>query len=144
MASLITDPNGCKRIGFADRGKSKTVRLGKVPTAVAQLYHDNIEHLIACRGAEHLVSNEVLVWAKKLDDVMYQRLVNAGLLPSRVPVTPNVVTLETFLDDVVASIQVKDSTRTHYGHAHRNLLEYFGAKRDIATIGAKEADAFHG
>src|SRR4051812_46919226 len=36
----------------------------------------------------------------------------------------------------------KPATRVFYGHTRRNLEEHFGKARDVASIGAAEADGF--
>jgi integrase len=144
MASLTTDPNGHKRIGIeTPDGKRCTIRLGKLPDNTAVDYRDNIEHLRANWNTPHLIAPKILDWANKLDATIYERIARTGLLPSREPVTAQVVTLKAFLADVFATAQVKPGTLVFYGHTRRCLLKYFGEDRDIAGIGAKDADAFH-
>ncbi|WP_425267272.1 tyrosine-type recombinase/integrase [Aeoliella straminimaris] len=63
------------------------------------------------------------------------------LIESRKP--RNVHTLETFLDDYIASrSDVKRSTATVYGHTRRCLLEFFGKDAKLASVTPGDADKF--
>jgi integrase len=144
MASICNDPGGRKRIVFeAPNGTRPAVRLGAVPTSVAKDFAGKVDHLIACHSAPHLVSDDVLRWAKSLPPKQYAKLVAADLLPPLESATTPTITLAGFLDEYFNALKVKPGTATAYGHTRRNLLAHFGADRNILAITHKDADAFH-
>jgi len=144
MASLTTDPNGHKRIGIdAPDGKRCTIRLGEMPQRTAEDYRDNIAHLLANWNTPHLIAVKVLEWANKLDDKIYRRIAKTGLLPARDGTGVKTMTLQGFLDEYFATLQVKEGTLIAYGQTKRCLQSYFGDTCDIAAISAKDVAHYH-
>ena len=80
MAS-IGEENGNRRILFYDpSGKRKTVRLGKVSKRIAETAKFHIEGLLAAKTAGHSPERETAQWLAGVDDIIYKRLVNVGLV----------------------------------------------------------------
>ncbi len=144
MASICNDPGGRKRIVFeAPNGSRRAVRLGNVPRSVAKDFAGKIAHLTACHNTPHLVSENVLLWAKGLPPKQYAKLAAAGLLPPLEDTKTPTITLAAFLAEYFDALKVKPATATAYGHTRRNLLAYFSADMNILSITNKDADAYH-
>ena len=78
-------------------------------------------------------------WLAERDDVTYARLAAVGLVKPR---TKAVHTVGDLTEKYFAGMDAKPATRTFYSHTRRNLEEYFGKERDLASIGPAEADEF--
>ena len=144
MASITNDPGGRKRITFTDpNGGRKTIRLGEMPDRLAETYRENIEHLVACSNAPHMISKDVLKWTTDIPQAIHKRFVKASLLPSREPVQATKWTMQELIKDVEAEIaHTKPFTRQFYARVFFLLAEHFGQDREIASISPREADAF--
>lgn len=151
MASIVTDPNGRKRISIqAPDGSRKTIRLGEVPDAIADDYLKMAKHLNACQAAPHMVDAEILKKAADMPVQLYDRFARAGLLAMREEAAAEAtdqVTLGSFLAELFKHMQVKPSTKTAYDHMKANLEQYFGKGRPLQKAGAdnftdKEVDQF--
>ncbi len=138
MASVISDPNGRKRIQFvADDGTRKTIRLGKATRRQAEGVKVRIEQLaLAATGITGVVDDETAKWLTGLGEFMYDRLVAVGLVADR-----TAVRLGAFVDNYIKERHdVKSGTATFYGHTRRNLLEYFGPEKALREITPGDAD----
>jgi len=138
MASIISDPNGRRRIQFAaGDGTRKTLRLGKATMRQAEAVKVKVEQLaLAASGVTGVVDPDTAQWLAGLDDVMYDRLAAVGLVAER-----GCAKLGAFLDSYIADrCDVKPATALVYGHTRRNLIDYFGAGKPLAEITPGEAD----
>jgi len=138
MASIISDPNGRKRIQFvAGDGTRKTLRLGKATMRQAEAVKVKVEQLaLAASGVTGVVDPDTAQWLAGLDDVMYDRLAAVGLVAER-----PCAKLGAFLDSYIADrCDVKPATALVYGHTRRNLIDYFGADKPLAEITPGDAD----
>ena len=112
MASVISDPNGRKRIQFKARdGSRRTIRLGKASMRQAESIKVRVEQLIlASTGATGVVDEDTIRWLAGLDDEVYGKLTGVGLVEQR-----QSVRLGAFLDDYIESRHdVKPGTSTVY------------------------------
>lgn len=138
MASVISDPNGRKRIQFKARdGSRRTIRLGKASMRQAESIKVRVEQLIlASTGATGVVDEDTIRWLAGLDDEVYGKLTGVGLVEQR-----QSVRLGAFLDDYIESRHdVKPGTATVYGHTRRNLIEFFGVHKPLGEITPGDAD----
>jgi len=138
MASVISDPNGRKRIQFVAGDRSrKTIRLGKVTMRQAEAVKVRIEQLVlAATGVTGVVDDETANWLTGLDERMYDRLAAAGLVTER-----SSVNLGAFLDAYIEERRdVKRGTATIYGHVKANLTDFFGDNKPLREITPGEAD----
>ncbi|WP_425267210.1 tyrosine-type recombinase/integrase [Aeoliella straminimaris] len=144
MASIAKDPGGKRRILFVDpldKSKRRTVRLGKMAQRTAEGVKIKVEHLIAAKASGHSIDADTASWVANIPDDLAEKLARVELIEPRKP--RNVHTLETFLDDYIASrSDVKGSTATIYRHVRRCLLEFFGNDAKLASITPGDADKF--
>ncbi len=138
MASVISDPNGRKRIQFvAGDGTRKTIRLGKATKRQAEGIKVKVEQLaLAASGVTNVVDDETAKWLTGLDEGMYDKFAAAGLVEAR-----TTVRLGAFVDGYIKERHdVKSGTATFYGHTRRNLVEYFGPEKPLREITPGDAD----
>jgi len=138
MASVISDPNGRKRIQFiaGDRSR-KTIRLGKATIRQAEGFKVRIEQLVlAATGASGVVDEDTVRWLAGLDETMYGRLAAARLVAER-----SSAQLGPFLAAYIAErCDVKPNTTTFYRHTRRTLVSFFGEDKLLRDITPGEAD----
>lgn len=137
MASISNDPNGRRRILFADAtGKRRSIRLGKISKRHADSVKVKLEDLIASTIHGHPPAQETLHWVEKLEAELYDKLASAGLVRSR-----SATSLEGFLEDYIESRKdVKESTRLVYIRVKKHLLGYFDAQTALRKITLGDAD----
>ncbi|MHC4664455.1 MAG: tyrosine-type recombinase/integrase [Planctomycetota bacterium] len=138
MASVISDPNGRKRIQFvAGDGSRKTIRLGKATMRQAEAVKVRVEQLVlAATGVTGVVDDETAKWLTGLDEVIYNKLAAVGLVAER-----DTVKLGAFIGGYVRERKdVKSGTATFYGHTKRNLIDYFGEGKSLREIMPGDAD----
>jgi integrase len=138
MASVISDPNGRKRLQFfgAD-GMRRTIRLGKATMRQAEAIKFRVEQLaLAATGATGVVDDDTIHWLAGLDDGTYGRLAAVGLVQPRTSST-----LGAFLDAYVTSRDdIKPGSKLVYGHTVRTLVEFFGADKPMRAITEGDAE----
>jgi integrase len=143
MATIGSDPNGCKRILFVSPdGKRKTVRLGKVTMKQATAFKVRLEALIG-QTITGVADDEISRWVAGLDAEMYSRLAAVGLVKPRAAAT--VVLLADFLDAYCEARRPpvqKPHTFKNLNATRRQLLEFFGRDRDLRSITPGDADAW--
>jgi integrase len=137
MASLVTRANGDFWVQVKVEGTRKTVRLGKIPRRAAEEVCRRIEVINACRLAGVSPDESTAGWLSKVDSDLASRLAACGLIEKR-----PVQSLREFLDYVFGQLSVKDSTLTSYENVRRNLLDFFGGNRMIASITPGDAEEF--
>jgi len=141
MASVISDPNGRKRIQFvAGNGRRKTLRLGKATAKQADAFKVRVEQLIlAATGATSAIDEDTARWLAALDDRIHGKLAAVGLVKPR---NRTAATLGTFLGEFFTRLSVKSGTVTAYGQTRRCLIEHFGEDRPLRDISPADADAW--
>ncbi len=146
MASISTDRKGNRRILFSLRNrKRKIIYLGGVPMKTARTYQAHVENLVAAVLHGHAPDPDTSDWVGNRDDVMYGKLAAVGLVPARESAeTENqAATLGKFLDHYIGGrTDIKPSTRCNLEQVRRNLVDYFGADRLLASITPGDADEF--
>lgn len=138
MASIVSDPNGFKRILFvAPDGKRKAVRLGKATMKQALSAKVKIEQLVSAACCGGGVDEETARWVAERDDTFHARLVRAGLVKPR---NRSGVTLKAFLDEFFGNVPVKPTTAVTYDQTKRCLIDHFGENKPLREIGPADAD----
>ena len=142
MASINRESNGRRTIQFVGSdGKRRSIRLGKVPQRMAEAVKVLVEHLTAAQFSGGALEPETARKVAELDDALHKRLAAVGLLKSREAAT--VVSVAGFLKDYVARrVDVKPATREVWRQVEKNLLDCFGANRDLRTIDEAAAEDF--
>ncbi len=138
MASVISDPNGRKRIQFiAGDGNRKTIRLGKATLRQAEAIKVRVEQLaLAATGATGVVDDDIVRWLAGLDDPTYGKLAAVGLVAQR-----ENTGLGEFIDRYIQDrTDVKPTTTTTYTQARRHLTTFFGAEKPLREITEADAD----
>ena len=146
MASISSDRNGNRRIFFSGPNrKRKIIYLGGVPMKAARTVKVHVENLVAAVMHGHAPDPDTSAWVGSRDDVLYGKLAAVGLVPARESAaTENqAATLGLFLDQYIGGrTDIKPSTRCNLEQVRRNLVDYFGADRLLASITPGDADEF--
>jgi len=142
MASVVSDPNGRKRVQFvAPDGSRKTVRLGKVDRRTAEGVCRHVEALLAARISGQPVPRETAVWLAGVGEGLLEKLRAVGLVETNRPKVPTLVELvETYRS---ARTDVKPGTAVNLGQAAKNLVAYFGPDRRIDQVTEADAEDYY-
>jgi excisionase family DNA binding protein len=142
MASISRQPNGRRiiQVVCAD-GKRRSIRLGKVTQHMAETVKLRVELLVAAKLTGHAIDDESARWLGRLEETMLEKLAAIGLIPPRE--SAPAITLANFLTEYAnRRVDVKPATREVWRQIERNLLDFFGADRDIRTIDEAAAEDF--
>ena len=143
MASVVSDPNGFHRVVFKGLdGKRRPLRLGKCSEKFANAVGDHVEAIInQALMPSRPLPRATAEWLADMSPKMEAKLVAVGLIHPRE--STKAITLGEFLDAYLKRrSDVKDGTKTFYGHTQRNLIDAFGADRLLNSINAGDADDF--
>ena len=138
MASIVSDPNGRKRIQFvAADGTRPAIRLGKASMKQAEAFKVKVEQLAsACITGS--MEDETARWLASLDDRMHGRLAGAGLVKPR---DGGRAALGAFIDHFIENCTAaKPNTLENMRQVRRWLVGHFGEIRDIRTVSPGEAE----
>jgi integrase len=137
MASITKQANGRRLIQFTDpSGTRKSLRLGKVTQRAAEATKVRVENLISASLTGHALDDETARWVANLDVVMAEKLAAVGLIAQQ-----ETLRLKPFLDAYIASrSDAKPGTHLVYGHARRNLVDFFGPDKPLRDITPGDAD----
>ena len=142
MASIGIDNGGRKRVLFvAPDGRRKTIRLGKVSKRIAETAKCHIEGLLSAKIAGHSPDSETGNWLASTGDVLYDRLVKAGLtLPRK---TLDQVTIAHFIEEYLASrTDIAEQTLKNMRVSMNRLRSFFGDDREMSSIIEGDADDY--
>jgi len=138
MASVISDPNGRKRIQFmaGDRTR-RAIRLGKASMRQAESIKVRVEQLaLASTGATGVVDEETIKWLASLDDVVYGKLAAVGLVGRR-----EALRLGEFLAGYIEGrIDIKASTAIVLRQSAGNLIDFLGADKNLRELTEDDAE----
>jgi len=137
MASIDSDGKGRWRIRFTGVDKRRrAIRLSGINRRDAQTVQHHVEQIIAAATVGNPPPDATSRWLNGLNDTLRKKLAAAGLSEVR-----SGATLGDFLAGYFAKRDdVKPSTLTAWGHAKRNLLEFFGEKTPMRKINAGQAE----
>jgi len=145
MASLCKQAGGRRMIQFIDGdGKRRYIRLGKMAQRMAEGIQLHVEHLVSAKRSGQPLNPATADWLADIDDALYGRLARVELVePRRKPEHARERTLGPFLADFLAKRpDVAGATRIVWGHAVRNLKEFFGEGRELASVTEGDAHDF--
>jgi len=139
MASLFKQADGGWRVEYSISKDSPRgyVRLGKVTRNDATTAHVWISKLVSAKAMRATPDAETARWVAGIGDTLHEKLAKAGLIEPR-----EGSSLGTFLDKALATFAVKPATAVFYGHAVRNMKEYFGVKTPLRNIKVAEVDGY--
>ncbi|MDP7019421.1 MAG: tyrosine-type recombinase/integrase [Pirellulaceae bacterium] len=142
MASIAKDKNGTRRILFvAPDGRRPTIRLGKVSQRAAESIKYRVEQLLESLNLNRPMEADLAQWVTNLEPWLAKRLAAVGLIPN--PEAKAAATLGPFLTDFVERrIDVKPATKEVWSQVIRNLVDHFGADRDLAEVTEADAEDF--
>lgn len=104
----------------------------------ANSFREKIDELLSNRLRGQSVPADLAKWVIGLPVETYDKLAAAGLLEERASTK-----LGPFLADWFEKRKHrKESTLTVWGHARRNLTDYFGANKDLRSINEADAEEF--
>jgi len=137
MASISTNKSGLRRILFkAPDGERKTLHLGKTPLRSVKTIKHHVEQLAAAAAAGNAPETATVNWVADLDDPLYDKLANVGLVPER-----GSAALGVFLDAYIAErTDLKPGTLANLRRAQADLVAFFGADQRLREITAGDAD----
>jgi len=129
-------------VRFTDpSGKRHDVALATSSQERAQRQKRRIAKLVAHRKAGESLDDELVLWVSRLPAELRDKLEACGLLDSSKP--KNSVALGSYLREYAKRrTDVKSATLTNWGHTIRNLTDFFGHDRDLATITKSHAKDF--
>jgi integrase len=142
MASITEEQNGCRTIQFVgiDR-KRRSIRMGYASKGRVEEVKLRVEELVAALKAGVRFDSGLQRWLDDADDQLHEKLAKVGLVAKRERQVT--VTLKSFLDGYLKRRKdVKGSTQEIWSQPVRNLIEFFHADRDIATIDEACAEDF--
>lgn len=136
MASVSRQPNGGKTVQVrCPDGKRRSIRLGKVTMKDARLFCGHVEQLVASRISGRQPEEVTLKWLNQLPAKFVDKLQKYGLTDAK----PS-ISLGGFLEEHFhRNRKLHKGTLTVWRQTKRNLIECFGADRDLRTL--READA---
>jgi len=140
VASIVREPNGCRRIEFNRPGQPRQkVRLGKINQRNAESVKVKVEHLLAAATSGCSWDPETAEWVGRIGDDLAAKLAVVDLIPPRDRVAcPSLKAFAENLRDSRPSL--KPNTRRNYDQTIRRLVKHFGADRTLDSISCGDAD----
>ncbi|MFN0012134.1 MAG: tyrosine-type recombinase/integrase [Phycisphaerales bacterium] len=131
MSSIVSDPNGRKRLLFFDPGGTRrTVRLGKVQMRHAESIRAKVDSLLSAAVTRQPPDRETSDWVAELADDLHAKLASAGLLKPRIGRT-----LGGWLTAFMAGrTGLKPESRRKLDQTKAKLLVFFGDGRQLHEI----------
>jgi integrase len=140
MASVISDPNGHRRVQWMGAGgKRQQIRLGQLDKRTAERIKFKIESLVSAVATGILVDDETRAWVDGLGDQFHQRLASVGLVKPR-----QHGDLKNFFEQFIASKSAcSDNTRRNIDQSRRWFFKHFSENTHLRAVTKADADAFH-
>lgn len=110
----------------------------------AQEFKRHVENLRAARIAGHAIDTATARWLADRPLEIRHKLAGIGLIqPPEEPKDSGLITLKEFLDGYFERrTDAKPSSKIVWSHARRNLIDFFGADRPLASITRGHAEDF--
>ena len=141
MASIARDSGGRKRLMVTIDDTRKTIHLGKMTVRDAETTKAHVEEIASARFLGRAVEDDTLRWISKLDTKMRDKLVKAGLVAA--VERKGAVLLGAFIKGYLENRNdLKPRTVACMKQTQRNLVDFFGADRDMNTITAGQIEDF--
>lgn len=161
MAGITSYSGGHRRITFRDaHGERKSLRLGKVDRATAELVAGHIETLVGCQLASSGIPRATATWLASIAAPLREKLAGVGLIDSekrkeeeerkKAVAKAKANSLGAFLDayieerESLASVGKLSSETIRLDRATRqNLFDHFGRDKPITEITGGHASGFY-
>lgn len=138
MASLISDPNGLRRIQWADvDGKRHQIRLGQLEKRTAERIKHRIESLVSAAATAMEPEEETRRWVEKLPDDLHASLARTGLVTPR----QNETLKETWDKFVAGKTACSKNTCRNIQQGRRWFFKYFKEDQLLRSVAKNDADA---
>lgn len=135
MASLISDPNGRKRISFIQDGKRNTIYLGQASKADANQWLAHIEHLIAASRHGGAIPAPTAAWIAERPADEHEKLARFELVAPR-----ESFELSRWLDSYLRGrTDLKPKSLRKLEETQGKLVEFFGASCPLRSITPQRA-----
>ena len=150
MASIVSGKNRTRRVDYFNAaGARKSLYLGKVTKKQAETIMSHVETLVAAQAAKTSPPLDTATWLGGIGDKLHAKLVKHGLTTAlcdtaeRPAVEAPKPRLGSFVAEYIAKRKtVKPGTKWVYRHTERNLIAFFGADKELASITSADADDF--
>jgi integrase len=145
MASIVSDPNGYKRILFHNKdNRRKPIYLGKCSMHYAERIKTRVELLNNAICSSQPLDLDTAKWVGDISDALHKKLAKAGLVtPREKAKAGEPKRLGEFIDGYIAGrTDAKRMTIVNLTMFRNRLTAFFGAEREIASIKRSDADAF--
>ncbi|MEZ6140844.1 MAG: site-specific integrase [Zavarzinella sp.] len=141
MASITTDREGRRRIQFfTGDGTRKTIYLGKVTIKDAQGIQRHVEEILSSGASGQPMAMDTANWLARIDQKWHAKLAGVGLVE---PKEVRTMQLGDFLKEFILSRpDVKPATLEVWQQPCRNLIEYFGADKQLRKVTVGQCDQF--
>ena len=125
-------------------GKRETLSLGMVTKETWDTVRRHVRALANAVYYGSPVAQETAAWLSEIDTGLLDRLDAKGVLPVGYRALKRErATLGAFLESYISGrTDIKPSTRCNLEQVRRNLVEHFGAARELGSITPGEADQF--
>lgn len=143
MASISTDKAGRRSIQFSSPTSDRRpiVRLGRVSQRIADDVRRRIELIVAAIASRTPVDRETAAWVGEISDELHERLVRAGIVPSRKKPKRTPTFLKSFCADYIASrTDLDPGTITQLGLSTKRVVGFLGAGKELRTITPADGD----
>lgn len=141
MASVISDPNGTKRISFFNpAGERKTLWLGQATKRQAGDVAKFIESILIATTFRGSIPPKTAEWLNEIQgDPLYGKLADLGLVAAR-----GTATLGGFIGDYITSrkADTRPNTQVWYEATKKALVGFFGADKPMREITTGDVDEF--
>jgi integrase len=129
-----------QRIQFTDReGERRAIDVGNLSAATVKTLLVKLAALRKAHAAGITVDPDVAF--ADLPAKLRTKIAGTGLIAGRKGGAAR--TLAAFIDAYIADrVDVKKATKTVYGHVRRNLIDFFGERKDLAKITPRDGDRF--
>ena len=139
MASISKQPNGRKTIQFvAPDGKRRSIRLGKVSLRTAESLKLLVEDLVAVALTPQIMDGETARKVSELSGELADKFAAVGLIVPKANTTVGGFTKHY----IEKRVDLKPLTVSHLSQTRKNLIEFFGEDKPMASITAGDADGF--
>lgn len=140
MASVVSDPNGRRRIQWTGAsGKRQQIRLGQLDKRTAERVRLRVESLISAAATGIEPDDETRRWVDGLADQLHERLASVGLVQPR-----QHGNLKAFFDEFVAGKSAcSANTRRNIDQARKWFFKHFSETQALRSVSKADADAFH-
>lgn len=137
-------PHSSRMVRFRWNGKRRTISLRRFSARDVEMIDDYVQRIVKAKAAGREFDHRVDSWLREISDELHGKIAAHGLIEPRKPVDDqDAVRLGPFLDSYMERrADLKEGTRTFYGHVLRNLKEFFGPDKRLADITEGDADDF--